>query len=414
MSRILVYKNIDIKNKSNYKTMAETFSKKYGVDCPNFGNKLWYQGIISEVSTEENVITYYNNSFTSDYINSNFDIMLYPMANIFSIEFSKGLDPITDFIKRLNIPVYIISCGVQCDSYDDLNGLVNEIGEISNRFIRAVYHSGGDFALRGYFSAEFFQKLGYNDLNVVGCPSLFQCGPDLRVEKNNVSIKKFKVAVNGKSEIALPILKNCDSVFYDQDVLFDILYNTKTYLPINSSVKENIRWLKSSGFGFYLTDLIIEDRIRLLSDMWDWQHSLQNEGFCFSFGTRIHGNIMAILSGVPSLIVNVDSRVKEMAEFYDIPSVDYSDALKQVSNKESLYKLYEKTDYSKFNSKYNEKYNAFNDFLIKKGIVKNMNINNPFLNCSDGNYPKCATDEAKQRAKKIRKYSFLYKALLRL
>ena len=142
-------------------------------------------------------------------------------------------------------------------------------------------------------------------------------------------------------------------------------------------------------------------------------YSLQNEGICFSLGTRIHGNIMAVLSGIPALIVNVDSRVKEMAEFYDIPNIEYCDVIKQIDKKEDLYKLYEKTDYTEFNQEYKEKYNAFNDFMIKKGIVKNMNTDNPYLNCSDGNYPKSAINEAKERAMLIKKHSFLYNALLR-
>ena len=413
MSRILVYKTIDIKNKSNYKTMANTFYERFGGVCPNFGNKLWYQGIISEVSTEDNEIIYYTDSFTTDYINNNFDILLYPMANIFSIEFSKGLIPITSFIKNLKIPVYIISCGVQANNYDDLENLVYTIGNVSKEFIKAVYNSGGDFALRGYFTAEFFKRLGFNDLNVVGCPSIFQCGPSIKITKKDVLFKDFKVAVNGKAEIALPVLKEYKSIFYDQEQLFNILYNNIFYSSVNAGIKGNIQWLKSSGFGFYFNDLILNDRIRLLADMWDWQHSLQNEGVCFSFGTRIHGNVMSILSGIPALIVNVDMRVKEMAEFYDIPNIEYSDVVNNLDTKNYIYKLYKKLDYTTFNKKFLEKYNAFNDFMVKKGIVKKLNTNNPYLNCSDGCYPKSAIVNAKKRANLIKKHKTMYSLLLK-
>ena len=61
------------------------------------------------------------------------------MANIFSLEFTKGLSEITEFVKQLSIPIFIISCGVQADSYDSLNDLCNNIGNFSKNFISAVY-----------------------------------------------------------------------------------------------------------------------------------------------------------------------------------------------------------------------------------------------------------------------------------
>ena len=60
MSNILIYRKIDIFNNTDYINLHNTFEKKFGGECPNFGNKLWYQGLISEISTSENEITYYS------------------------------------------------------------------------------------------------------------------------------------------------------------------------------------------------------------------------------------------------------------------------------------------------------------------------------------------------------------------
>lgn len=189
------------------------------------------------------------------------------------------------------------------------------------------------------------------------------------------------------------------------------MYNSNLY-NYKYSIKDNIRWLNSSGFGLYLTDLILQNRIRLIADMWDWQHSLQSEGISFSFGTKIHGNIMAILSGIPSVIVNVDSRVQEMAEFYNIPNIDYKDARELVNQQNAIYTLYDKTDYSEFNKSFPEKYNGFKEFLNRCGIVKKLIPNNMFLNCSKGVYPKCATPKAIERAKRINKHKVFYSFLV--
>ena len=413
MSRILVYRYIDITNSSDYNKMIETFQKKYQGHCPNFGNKVWYQGIISEISTEDNVISYYDPSMSVETINSSFDLLLYPMANIFSVEYAKALDGISDFISKLKIPVYIISCGAQAKSYDELDTLVDAVGKESKRFIETVYRSGGDFALRVYFTAEFFEKLGFHDLNVVGCPSLFQLGNQLRISDEKVAKEQFKVAVNGSADIALPLMKQYNSIYYDQDYLFDLLYNKHYYDRHPAGFKNDIQWLKASRFGTYFTEMILNNRIRLLADVWDWQHSLQNEGFSFAFGTRIHGSIIAVLSGLPTVIVNLDSRVKEMAELYNIPNIDMNEAKLYANGTKDLYDLYTHTDYTSFHQTFPQKYQEYNDFLVRCGIVKKINDNNKYWGISRGNYPVSAIDEAKQRARTVDRKKWMYQPLLK-
>ncbi len=414
MSRILVYKYIDVFHTSNYNKMVGTFSKRYNGICPNFGNKVWYQGIISEISTEDNDISFYDPSMSVEIINSTFDLVLYPMANIFSLDYAKGLDGISAFIDKLKIPVFIVSCGAQAKSYDELDTLVDAIGKESKRFIKAVYDSGGDFALRGYFTAEFFEKLGFHQLNVVGCPSLFQLGKELTISNNKVSKEQFKVALNGSTRIVLPLMKRYDSVFYDQDYLFHILYNRTYYDSHPATVINNIRWLKMTGFGAYFSKLILHNRIRLLADVWDWQHSLQHEGFSFAFGTRIHGSILSVLSGIPTVIVDWDSRVREMAELYNIPHIEMQEALQYVDGTKNLYDLYAQVDYNDFHRTFPQKYQAFNDFLVRCGIVKEMNNHNRFWGISSGDYPISAINEAKQRARAIEKHKQVYRMYFKL
>ena len=61
--------------------------------------------------------------------------------------------------------------------------------------------------------------------------------------------------------------------------------------------------------------------------------------FNFACGSRIHGNIMPILMGIPAAICPIDSRTREMAEFFDIPMITEKDL-----KKKSLYSIYLDTD----------------------------------------------------------------------
>lgn len=376
MSKILIYRYIDIFNNTDYSTLHIKVNKDFGGECPNFGNKLWYQGIISEISTKENEIDFYNGKDTPDEISNRYDLVIYPMANIFSLEFSSGLDVISDFIEKLSIPIYIISCGVQADSYDDLKDLCSSIGYVSKRFIKAVYNTGGQFALRGYFTAEFFKNLGFNNPAVVGCPSLFQCGRNLKIIKKNICKNDFKPALNGNLNIVGRFLKEySNSIFYDQDGFYKLIYNPDFFSSKKSDFFNKLKLLRYNNNGFLLANLISNNRLKLIADMWDWKHDMIEENINFSFGTRIHGNIMALLAGVPSIVIGFDTRTREMAEFYDIPCLSVS----EVNDVSHLFDIYERLDYDKFNKSFSNKFDDFNDFLVKYNIVDKINENNKFM-----------------------------------
>ena len=89
MRNILIYKKIEIKKGTDYKDLHNSVRLWHGGSCPNFGNKLWYQSLISLISTPENNVTIYDEKMSPQEINEKFDLIIYPMANIFSTAFYK-------------------------------------------------------------------------------------------------------------------------------------------------------------------------------------------------------------------------------------------------------------------------------------------------------------------------------------
>ena len=63
--------------------------------------------------------------------------------------------------------------------------------------------------------------------------------------------------------------------------------------------------------------LIRQNRVRFFLDPKTWFAHLAN--YDFSFGTRIHGNIAALLAGTPALLLAHDSRTLELADYHEIP-----------------------------------------------------------------------------------------------
>ena len=202
MGKILIWRKVekgdgvDIFFSTDYRKLDSTIQKMYAGKCPNWGNKLWFQGIYSELDTGNNEI-YFRTSETIEEINSNYDLIIYPMANFFGVEYVSDMPKLAKIFSEIKIPVYIIACGVQAKSYDELDKLVKKIGYPSSVFIDSIYQTGGEFALRGNFTKAFFEQLGFSTAVATGCPSMYQMGADFKV--NNAKVAEEAITVYSKS-----------------------------------------------------------------------------------------------------------------------------------------------------------------------------------------------------------------------
>ncbi|MBR4634825.1 MAG: polysaccharide pyruvyl transferase family protein [Clostridia bacterium] len=404
MRRILIWRkplkgsDIDIFNRTEYDSiysLAFSVSKWKNV---NWGNKLWFQGICSAVDVPENSITYGTNE-TADQINDNYDLIIYPMANFFSEEFCSDTSALVKAFSGIRIPVYVIACGAQAKDYDHLEELVKRIGDPASAFIESIYRTGGEFALRGFFTKEFFNRLGFTGAVVTGCPSLFQMGPELSVNKNNDE-KNIKPIINGRIESVEEILESMpESTYFSQDVFFDCLYDPDYFK--RKGFKNDVRFFRTHGIA--QADLLANDRIKMIIDMNEWFNYIRSHSFNYSFGTKVHGSIMPILAGIPATMIATDSRTREIAEFFGIPM--QLAKLGHRYSKEDLLEAYEEADYSEFNSRFKGLYERFETFLREHDIVDSINTSNRFFYDTD-RFPsesfKPNKEEFAKYAKKLR------------
>ena len=86
---------------------------------------------------------------------------------------------------------------------------------------------------------------------------------------------------------------------------------------------------------------------------------------------------MALLSGIPATIVTGDSRTREMAEFFEIPSCSVSKT-HQLTPRD-VQEQYLGMDYSKFNQNFETRFRAYEKFLTDHKIVSHVNVNNRFF-----------------------------------
>src|SRR5690606_27853056 len=85
----------------------------------------------------------------------------------------------------------------------------------------------------------------------------------------------------------------------------------------------------------------------------------------FVFGARLHGCIAAIIQGIPAVMLARDIRVREIANFFKIPVLDYDEA-----SDLSVDDLFERARYEEFNEVYPRRYRNFIAFLTECNILR--------------------------------------------
>lgn len=291
-----------------------------------------------------------------DFAKKNFDIVITMVANIFSKFHRPNMLDMADFVKSLKVPVYILGAGCQSDinySFDFLNDIKDE----ASLFLDSILNSGGDITLRGDFTKEALEKLGYKNLFVSGCPSLYLLGQEAHISNNKVSKENFKPMLCGGcvEDINKKIYRTYkSSVFFDQDVYLKYLYKPDK-LKVSEILKTTPLFL----------ELYQNDRIKGFLNYYPWIREIIENSYNFSYGKRIHGNIIALQNNIPAFVKAHDSRTREIAQFYNIPN---SFDIPFDETKDELYDLYKELDYTKFNETYKNRFNSFVDYLENKKI----------------------------------------------
>ena len=322
----------------------------------------------------------------ADFINANYDAAITSVANGLAVwaKESGHLRRWAKCVGRIKIPFTFVGLGAQSDTAYGMD-FADEIRDEAKEFLGAIIKTGGAIGLRGDFTAKVAKHLGFSGdmLQTVGCPSLFMNGGDLKVDEKKVPAAKLKVVINGIRYLNEPHLEHLfgdkskftknfaakipaaaarlippgivrpQAVFICQDMCYRYLYDTE----------ELMKEAPKIGNPELFMRLYAKRLIRLFGSYPDWRRFLEDGGFNFSMGSKIHGNICSILSGIPAHVDIIDSRTRELSEFFEIPHGPVGT--------DSVWSIYRKTDYSEFNKNFSKKYAFFKKFMNTHGFPVN-------------------------------------------
>ena len=300
----------------------------------NTGNLLFAYSMTRTLYTEDVEIDFLadkevaHGKVQAEYINENYDYLVLPMANSFRKQFMQCMGMWTSIIEKLTIPVVVTGIGIQMPYEPDVTE-EHIYDECAKKFITAVLNHSASVGVRGAITESYLKHLGFgsNEIDVTGCPSFAMFGPGLTVRDKKPLTNESAVCVTGS--VANPV-------------------NFKEFMIKNRELIND--------------EVFVNDRARFFINL---PSILEfNKNIDFNYGTRIHGAVGSILSGVPSFVFPTDARIRELAEYHNVPNMPAS----EVDENTDIFDIYEKTDFSQVNDGHEQRFWHFVDFLNANGL----------------------------------------------
>ncbi|MFD6419519.1 polysaccharide pyruvyl transferase family protein [Streptomyces sp. NPDC060194] len=297
-------------------------------------------------------------------INAEYDAYVVPLANAFRPSFEGQLKRLTQLIRRLDIPVVVLGVGAQTGlSYDPSR--LKAMEPTVKAFVSAVLDRSATIGVRGEFTESYLNDLGFRDVEVIGCPSMFMNGGTFRVDKRAEGLTAdSRIAVNGSHSAVRSGVGAIVSRTHR-------LYPNLQFIGQNLVEAQQLHWRDlSDPVTAPLTTIPThpahpmfgEDKVRVYVDPQTWIGALRDMDF--SFGSRIHGNIAALLAGTPAMVLCHDSRTLELCRYFGIPHRKLTETPKDVDPAD----LYEQADFSELVDGHRERFDRFTGFLDKNGL----------------------------------------------
>lgn len=248
----------------------------------------------------------------ADRINAEFDAVVLPFANAFRPEYLPTLRRFTRLVRRLTVPVTVLGIGAQSDldyTFDPLAPVEDDVRD----FVSAVLDRGPSIGVRGEFSAAYLAHLGFSDVEVVGCPSVFRHGAALPPTRTTTLTRESPLAINLTPSVEHPGL-----LAHHLDRYPNLAYVAQSGAELRTLLEGTTQARGGPDHPRDPADRVYaEGRTRFFLDAPSWIDFLR--GVDFTFGTRIHGNVASLLAGTPAHVLAHDSRTRELSEYLGIP-----------------------------------------------------------------------------------------------
>lgn len=333
----------------------------------NNGNLLYQYAISRTLMTEgvevvPNRYKYREKDADIERINSECSCFIIPLADAFRADFVKELTKLTKLVDRLTIPCVVIGVGLRAPFEPNLKDGF-PFDDAVRKFVKAVLNKSHMIGVRGQITADYLTTLGFIegvDHTVIGCPSMYTFGRELVIPHKEIT-QASKVTYNTSITTPLPVQKfimnNADK------------FKNSYYIP---QVTSELRMLYTGapstdrqGLAYPTTienPYCLDNRVQFFLNPNTWFDFFGDVDL--SFGSRLHGNIAAILGGGQAVLIPKDSRTRELQNYHALPKLD----MKDIHEDDNLLEKIENIDFCSPQKNQQRNFDHFISFLNKNGL----------------------------------------------
>ena len=315
-----------------------TFTEASETATDNFGNLVWLFGARSLLSPNDNVIIDDGRLHKSPcHMRGFVDAYVVSEANLLQREFeyrpgSWTTLSLTRSVEELDVPTLVVGLGVQTTfasrSPSKPWGEVDIGGDAIPKPLDVVLHdeqhalldaieqrAPQGYAVRGNITAEVANVRGRRKAVALGCPS-FMLSPNpclgASLQKQLRALANTPADKTSKLKIAV-LLPAHHAPILTRQLLLVMRAFPDSFIVVQTNA--DYRMLKVVRDTYQLA--VNDTRVFYFYNIQEWRRKLQEVDLVF--GCRIHGSMMGIYAGRPTLTIANDPRILELVETMMMP-----------------------------------------------------------------------------------------------
>lgn len=235
-------------------------------------------------------------------------------------------------IDSIDGPVTIVGLGAQ-NPLQDVKFLDNN--DDAKSFIARLNEKSASISVRGKFTADVLERLGAKSVRITGCPSLFYTGkcPEIKVSKL-LETEHRRLGVSLHTGLDRNIFcRNLNDTLNAHHKLIEYAFNKSNHVSL---FEQGVRWEFTASEPSYPYDERLQATQKMLSrlksdlpetrvlssmvsirSVTEWLSKARDTDAILGF--RFHGNMAALLQGIPCYYYVYDSRITEFCDLYKLP-----------------------------------------------------------------------------------------------
>lgn len=245
-------------------------------------------------------------------------------------------------VEKTERAVVAIGLGAQSRAFEE----IPQITKGTLRWLKAVVEKAPNpghpnISLRGPFTQKVMEHYGFGNAGVVlGCPSLFTNGYRQLGRKIAKNFRKPKRVAIAAGNYHVPDLGKLEASLAKMAAETHGVYIVQHPMGMKKAARNEVAdmtpWERKTFHNYALPDFSEEEERewihkypRIFYNVDAWLEELRHADFVV--GPRIHGVVLGLQAGVPSVCLAIDSRTRELCETMKVPWVDarqFKDGLK--------------------------------------------------------------------------------------